>query len=139
MFGPPRRRTLPLEECPIEPIRILLVDLPQLARTMIEAALAKPDLAIVGKAASQREMLRVATATRPNFVIVGVDGPELPRSCRELLTELPGTRVFGIDTNSGDAHLYELSSVRMEEISPDELVEAIRERARRPLDGVQRG
>jgi DNA-binding NarL/FixJ family response regulator len=132
-----RRRTLPTEECPIEPIRILLVDLPQLARTMIEAALAKPDLAIVGKAASEREMLNAARATRPNFVIVGVDGPELSQSCRHLLTELPGTRVFGIDAESGEAHLYELSAVRMEEISPDELVEAIRERARHPLEGVQ--
>ncbi|MDQ5821586.1 MAG: hypothetical protein M3540_09105 [Actinomycetota bacterium] len=107
---------------------------------MIEAALAKPDLAIVGHAASQREMLRAASATRPNFVIVGVDGPELSHSCRKLLTELPETRIFGIDANSGDAHLYELSSVRMEEISPDELVAAIRERARRPLgDGHRRG
>ena len=132
-----RRRTLPIEECPIEPIRILLVDLPQLARTMIEAALAKPDLTIVGNAASQRGMLREARATRPHFVIVGVDGPELSRGCRELLTELPGTRVFGIDADSGEAHLYELSSVHMEEISPDELVEAIREGARRSLEGAQ--
>jgi len=104
---------------------------------MIEAALAKQDLAIVGKAPSEQEMLRAARLTRPNFVIVGVDGPALSAPCRELLTELPGTRLFGIDTTSGGAHLYELSAVRMEEISPDELVDAIRDRARRPLEGVR--
>ena len=127
----------PAEECPIEPIRILLVDLPELARTMIEAAIAKHDLAIVGKAASEQEMLRAARVTCPNFVIVGVDGPALSAPCRELLTELPGTRLFGIDATSGGAHLYELSAVRMEEISPDELVDAILDRVRRPLEGVR--
>jgi DNA-binding NarL/FixJ family response regulator len=113
----------------------LLVDLPQLVQGLLDGTLARqPDMTVVGRAATSAGMADAARATHPQFVVVGLHGSELPQACRDLLAEQPRLRVLGIEADAGRAHLYELRPERVDigEVSPADVVDAIRETAARP-------
>lgn len=109
-------------------LRILLVGMPRIVREMLERTIAEqPDMLLVGVAA--REQLLPATReTRPDFVVVGVEGEEPPDDCRRLLGEQPHVRVLGLEANAGTAYLYELRPEMspLGEVSPDDVVAAMR-------------
>jgi DNA-binding NarL/FixJ family response regulator len=95
---------------------------------------AEPHMMVVGTAETSATMAAAARATKPHFVVVGLHDSELPDACRDLLAEQPRVRVLGIEANAGYAHLYELRPERVDigEVSPADVVAAIRETAARP-------
>jgi chemotaxis response regulator CheB len=110
-------------------IRILLVDMPRLAREMIDAAVAgQPDMCVVETTADPSELVAAARRVRPSFVIVGLERDALPNGCLQLLDEQPKLKVLGIEAEAGRAYLWELRPKRraLGEIAPADVVEAIR-------------
>ena len=116
--------------------------MPRLVRDLIERALrAAPDMTVVGVLTSPAELLPAARETRPHFVVVGLDNSSLPPECRLLLEEQPRTKMLGIESRAGEAHLYELRPHRIEigEVAPPDVVVAIREAAAQPLFPANEG
>jgi DNA-binding NarL/FixJ family response regulator len=109
--------------------------LPQLVAEMVERAVERQgDMALVGTATSLRELVALARRTKPDVVVVGLHDHDLPRDYLELLFDQPRTRVLGIAAHDGHAYLYELrpEQVELGEVSPDDVVESIRQAAGRP-------
>lgn len=94
-------------------------------------------MAIVGTADSLAALLDVARTTEPDVAVVGIPGGGVPEDCVELLMERPRLKIIGIEAHDGRACLYVLrpEQVQIGEVSPDEVVETIREAARRPSLG----
>jgi DNA-binding NarL/FixJ family response regulator len=118
----------------LEPVRILLVGLPQMVRDMLEYAIGEqPDMVLAG-VAERRSLLEAAQAAEPAFVIVDAEDDSLPDDCRRLLAERPRLRVLGVESRAGRATLFELRPwrIRIGPGSPREVVDAIRAAAARP-------
>jgi DNA-binding NarL/FixJ family response regulator len=118
-----------IEEAVIESIRIVLVDLPQLAADMLERAVAEQvDMLVVARLRSSSTLPRAARRTAPDVVIMGMTGPELPPECMELFGENLTLTVLGVQKRQGLAHLYQLRPYHRElgEVAPDELLREIR-------------
>jgi DNA-binding NarL/FixJ family response regulator len=94
-------------------------------------------MAIVGSADSLEALLELARKTEPDVAVVGIPGAGVPDGCVELLMERPRVKVLGIEAHEGRAYLYVLRPEQVEigEVSPEEVVETIREAARRPALG----
>jgi DNA-binding NarL/FixJ family response regulator len=102
---------------------------------MVEQAVERQsDMEMVGSARSVRDLVELARRTKPDVVVVGLEGGELPRDCLEVLFDRPRTRMLGIEAHDGRAYLYELRPEQVEvgEVSPSGVVETIREAVRRP-------
>jgi DNA-binding NarL/FixJ family response regulator len=113
-------------------IRIVAGDLPQLVAEMVERAVERQgDMALVGTASSLRELVGLARRTKPDVVVVGLHDHDLAPDYLELLFDQPRTRVLGITALDGHAYLYELrpEQVELGEVSPDDVVETIRQAA----------
>jgi DNA-binding NarL/FixJ family response regulator len=114
---------------PLEQIRILLVDMPRLAREMIDAAVAaQNDMRVVATTANSSELTAAADTVRPSFVIVGLDGDELPAEALSLFDEQPRLKVLGLEADAGRAYLWQLRPEKrpLGELSPAAVVEVIR-------------
>lgn len=128
MIGRQRRDAL-------EQIRILLVDMPRLAREMIDAAIAaQNDMRVVATTADPAELAAAAGTVRPSFVIVGLDGDELPAEALALFDEQPRLKVLGLEADAGRAYLWQLRPEKrpLGELSPAAVVEVIRGEAAPP-------
>jgi DNA-binding NarL/FixJ family response regulator len=113
----------------LEQIRILLVDMPRLAREMIDAAVAaQKDMRVVATTADPGELVAAAQTVQPSFVIVGLDGDDLPAEALSLFDEQPRLRVLGLEAGAGRAYLWQLRPEKrpLGEMSPAEVVEVIR-------------
>lgn len=120
----------------MEPIRILLVAMPQLMSDIVELGLEpQPDMEVVGVLESVVLLTAAARLTRPDFLILGVDGTQLPEECGPALAERPQIRVVGIEQEAAEATLYELRphGVSLGAVSPDDLAVAIRAAAGSPV------
>jgi DNA-binding NarL/FixJ family response regulator len=109
-------------------LRILVVGMPRLVREMIERTIkAQPDMEVLVDARAVED-IGADGASAPDFVVCGLDFPWLPDQYRTLLEEQPHAKVLGIDAAGGHAYLYELRPQRVAigEVSPDDIVEAIR-------------
>jgi len=116
----------------LDDIRILLVDMPRLAREMIDAAIAtQRDMCVVDVATERDDLLAAARRTQPNFVIVGLEDDTLPDDCLQLFDEQPKVKFLGLETNGAHACLYELRPERrpLGDVSPADIVDAIRSAA----------
>jgi len=110
--------------------------MPRLVRDMIERAVrAQSDMAVVGVIGSPRELVAAADQTRPHLVVVGLKNASLPPECEAVLAGQPELKVLGIESEAGSALLYELAPRRQAigEVSPEEVVHAIRTAGARPL------
>jgi DNA-binding NarL/FixJ family response regulator len=115
-----------------QPIRVLLVDMPQLLRDLIEHAIATdPDLDVVGTEPDVEALERAAGETDPEFVIIGLDHGDLPESARAFLEARSRPRMLGLEADEGTAVLYELTPRRVPigAVTPEELAGAIRHAA----------
>jgi DNA-binding NarL/FixJ family response regulator len=102
---------------------------------MVERAAARQhDVAIVARSASLDGLPELARRTDPDVLVVGLDSPELPAECVELLMERPRMRVLGIVAHEGTAWVYELRPEQIElgEVSPEDVVDLIRSAVQRP-------
>jgi hypothetical protein len=122
-------------EAALDPITIVHAELPQLVADIVERAIKRQlDMAIVGSVESLEALLDLARATEPDVAVVGIRGADIPEECLELLMERPRVKILAIEAHEGRAYLYVLRPEQVEigEVSPEDVVETIREAARRP-------
>lgn len=112
------------------PTRILLVDMPRMLREIIEITLKEePDMAVVGHVPGAADGIRRSLEQdRTDVVVVGSTGKDLLDHCRDLLSTWPCVKVLAVSDDARDATFYELKPAthRLGEVSPVDLVEAIR-------------
>lgn len=115
---------------------VLIVDDSQLIRQGIRAVLSLPDgplpLEVVAEAGSCTEALSAARAYRPDLVLLDIrlpDGSGID-ICRQLLAELPATRVLMLTSYSHDNLVYDAilagaQGYLLKDIDPRALLDAI--------------
>jgi DNA-binding NarL/FixJ family response regulator len=114
---------------PESTIRVLLVDMPKLLSDLLEQAFRTDDaIRVVGVSSSKARLVPDTEATRPDYVVVGMDDDTLPRECRELFAERARLRMLGVAPHDGRVDLFELRPERVPlgRVSPTELVAAVR-------------
>ncbi len=112
-----------------DPIRILIVGMPRLLLELVERAVSEQTgMSVVATSTGLAGFAETVETTKPEFAIVPIEDAELPRECRELFAERARVKVIGIGPIDGHAYLYTLrpERVTLGEISPDDVVEAIR-------------
>src|SRR5262249_40149667 len=113
----------------LEPIRILLADLPPLLREKLKQAIAnQPDMQVVGDVTSSFELLLATGETQADVVIIGLEESKLPGVCSHLLSEYPDVKIRGVDAGTSTAFLYEVRTrlVRLVEVSAEVFISAVR-------------
>lgn len=127
-FPPAAVRPESVKKKPLEPIRIVLIDMPQLLRGIVRGILAdQSDLAVVAEIESTDSIDEAVVRHQAQFVIVGVNG-QAPESLRLAFERRPRLRALAIESDGRESFLYELQPRRLAlgEISPDALLHAIR-------------
>lgn len=119
-------------------IRVLLVDDEAMIRTGLRLVLAsEPDIEVAGEASDGDEGARVAALLRPDVVLIDVRMPRMDglAATRQILTEIPETKVIVLTTFNDDACVREAlrlgaSGFLLKVAPPERLAEAVRVAAR---------
>jgi DNA-binding NarL/FixJ family response regulator len=119
-------------------IRILLVDDHPVVRHGLRGMLdAEPDLTVVGEASSGPEGVDLATAERPDIVLMDLrmPGGDGVSATEKLLSAVPGVRVVVLTTYESDRDILRAieagaSGYLLKDASPTELADAVRAAAR---------
>jgi DNA-binding NarL/FixJ family response regulator len=119
-------------------IHVLLVDDQRLFREGLRTLLSgRPDLEVVGEASNGKEALEVATAVKPDVVLMDLRMPVLDgvAATRLLRQELPESRVIVLTTFEDDEYVFDALRAGavgylLKDVSSATLVEAIRTAAR---------
>ena len=114
----------------VPPTRVLLAGLPDLLRVVVVDAVGRADdLRVVGEVASLD-----AHVAEADVVVAALDGERLPDAALHLMYAHARLAVLGIVVERGDAHLWQLRPhcTRLGDVSPDELVSAVRAAAAPP-------
>ena len=114
-------------------IRVLIRDGPTMLRDILERAIASaPDMETVAASPVPADEPVGQHPARPDVVIVGLRDSELVEDASALLNRWPGSQVFVLTAHGRKAVMYQLvpHETDMGEMSPDELVDAIRSSVR---------
>lgn len=117
------------------PIRIVLVDMPNMLRDLLEHTLsAEPDMVVLAAEPDVDALARAAEEADADVVIVGLQHGELPGSAHDLLAKLSRKKVVGVEAEDGETVLYELRPRRTSigRATPSSLATAIRTAAEAP-------
>jgi hypothetical protein len=115
--------------------RVLLAGVPDLLRVIVVDAVARADdLRVVGEVPSLDAVAGARGSAEADVVIAALDGEHLPASALHLMYARARLAVLGIVLASGDAQLWQLRPhcTRLGDVSPDELVSAVRAAAAPP-------
>ncbi len=87
------------------------------------------DMDVVGELRTRAGLQAGVRDAFADVVIMGLDDLDLPSECLALFDAYPTIRVLGVSSDGRSASLYELRPHRLPlgEVSPDGLVQAIRE------------
>ena len=115
-------------------IRVLLADDQALVRAGFGMILeAQDDMVVVGEAGDGQAAVEQARATRPDVVLMDIRMPVMDglAATREVVRELPETRVLVLTTFDLDDHVYDAlqagaSGFLLKDVGRDELVHAVR-------------
>lgn len=79
-------------------IRVLVANYPRLMRDLVLATVSdQPDIEVLGALDDESQIAKVVAKTQPDFVIVGLDGPnERPAICDYLLSRYPSVKVLAV-------------------------------------------
>lgn len=121
-----------------EPITVILVDDHTVVRRGVRALLETyPDIQVVGEAASGEEAMRLAAQHAPDVMLMdlvmpGMDGVAATREVKRIS---PRTQVIVLTSYHGDEHIFPAIragalSYLLKEVTPEELVDAVRKAAR---------
>ena len=114
-------------------IRVLVADRLRLMREAIIATFAdQPDIDIVGEVQEQSEILKHVEETKPDFVFIGMDNPELGSTlCDTLLRMHPGLNIITLGAHSNRS-IYYWASFRIHsrpfEPSEEAILDVVRRR-----------
>ena len=110
-------------------IRVLIRDGPTMLRDILERAIAgAPDMEAVAESPVPTQEPVGQQPAQPDVVIVGVRDSEPTADASALLSRWPGSQVFMLTAHGRKAVMYQLvpHETDMGEMSPDQLVDAIR-------------
>ncbi|MGH3362449.1 MAG: response regulator [Nocardioides sp.] len=115
------------------PLRVVVVDDQELVRSGFALILERAGMDVVGQAGDGLEALDLAREVRPDVVLMDVRMPRLDgiEATRRLLADLPDTKVVALTTFDLDEYVYAAvragaSGFLLKDVSPDELVRAVR-------------
>jgi len=82
----------------VEKIRVLVANRPRLMRELVVATIAdQSDIEIVGVTADESEITEHVDRTRPDFLIIALDHPEVrPGLCGFLLGRYPQMKILAV-------------------------------------------
>lgn len=118
-----------------EPLRILLVDDSELVRrgikTVLNAHVARP-MRVVGEAGTVADAVTESVRLKPDVVLLDIRLPDGTGfdACRQILRQLPATRIIVLTSHSNDSFVYEavtagVHGYLMKEIDPSGLIQAL--------------
>jgi DNA-binding NarL/FixJ family response regulator len=113
----------------LEPIRILLVDMPRMLREIVSETVSnQPDMRVVAERAEHSSMPSAASESGAQVVIVGSDGPDVEDGCERFALQRPDVGVLALSADGRQTVLYELRPHRVSlgDLSPQQLTAAIR-------------
>ena len=111
---------------PDEPIRLLVIGLSTLVRELIESA--KADDIVLMDAAASADLVDAIRHAQVDFVLLPLDGSELPSTVKRYLSDQAHVRVIGVHEADGRAIMYQLVPEARElgEVTPTGLLDEIR-------------
>jgi DNA-binding NarL/FixJ family response regulator len=117
----------------VDRIRVLLGNMPRMLRELVGAAVTEaPDISLVGDVDAGDEIAASLDRTDADVLIVSVPDERARASFEPLLYRNPRLTLLTIGANGRSVALHELRphTVTLGDVSPTELVAAIRESAR---------
>ena len=117
----------------LQRIRVLLANMPRMLRDVFKLLIVEQsDMEVVGESDNGIELLLATGQTRPDIIILGVEGSELPGIGSHLLNEFPHIKLLGVTSDAQHLSLYELRPYNglIGDVSPQGLLEAIRKSVR---------
>ena len=107
-------------------VRILVDEMPRLLREIVEAAVRfQPDMELVN-APDGNDLPMVIKGRQVDVVIAGEREADNPGLGEQLLLKNPHLKVVVVTEDGREARLFELRQVRVPDVSPQGLVDAIR-------------
>ena len=113
--------------------RVLLADDHAMMREGLSVLLANAGMEIVGSVGNGREAVRVATATRPDVVLMDLTMPEMNgiEATRQICARTPATQVVMLSMHSNREHVYQAMNAGatgyvLKDAASAELVKAVR-------------
>ncbi len=121
---------------PVKPVRLLIVDDSVLVREGIRTVLSvqgrSANVEVVGEAGTAADAVSRAREVNPDLVLMDIRLPDRSglEACKDILRELPATRVLVLTSFSTDDLIYEAvvagaQGYIMKEIDPPGLIKAI--------------
>ena len=88
--------------------RVLVANRPRLMRDMIVALIAdEPDIEIVGETEAESQITEMVERTRPDFLIIGLDRPDVrPGLCGFLLGRYPQMKILAVSGEQNQGVFY---------------------------------
>src|SRR6266699_6947916 len=119
----------------VQKIAVLLADDHTVIRQGFRALLeAEQDIAIVGEAETGRQAVQLARKLHPDVVVMDIAMPLLNglEATRQILKELPGTKVLILSSHSDDEYVQQLAEAGaagylLKHTAAADLLKAIRE------------
>lgn len=109
-----------------------MLGMPRMLRDLLGGIVGpEPDMEIVGEAEDEGDVPAAIGRTGAEFLIVGLNGSDLPPVSAPVLFQRPDVTVFGLSTEGRQGYLYELRphAVPVGEVSPGLLLDIIRRAA----------
>lgn len=114
-------------------LKVVLVDDHQIIRDGLRAILEKhPEICVVGEAADGHEALALASATRPDVIVMDVSmrGLNGIDATKRIMSELPGIKVIGLSMNSDRRYVLAMlsagaSGYLLKDAAAEELLRAL--------------
>jgi len=118
----------------VEKIRVLVANRPRLMRDLVLATIAdQPDIEVIGEMNGGVEIADVVAESKPDFVIIALDNPDLrPGICDRMFEENPHVKVIALAPERNSSILFwsvlDVRSMRIES-SEKGILNALRGRA----------
>jgi DNA-binding NarL/FixJ family response regulator len=119
----------------LQPIRVLIVDMPRMLHEIVHRSVDEcDDMLVVGSLHDRDEgaLVQHVEETGPEVVVIGADHPDVAaQSFPSLLANRAMTKLLAVADDGGETFLYELRPARtpLGELSPTALLAAIRSAA----------
>jgi len=92
----------------VQTTRVLVANRPRLIREMVLATIAdEPDIQVVGETESESQITELVERTRPDFLIIGLEQPEVrPGLCGFLLGRYPQMKILAVSAEQHQSVFY---------------------------------
>ncbi len=118
-------------------IQILIGALPPLLRPIVEDAVgSQPDMCLLHDASATTDLDSALFAFQPDVVVLGECEAGGATACQELVMKIPGLKLVAIGDDGRRADIYEFRRLPLVDLSPQALVDAIRDAVGAPFQTI---